>query len=132
MQLLLLQLPLLYVAPQDFRAYGLIPEIVGRLPVVTYLEPLTKDALRSILTEPKNAIIKQYEKLLLMDGVKLVFPSETLDYIVDKAVEYKLGARGLRSLTETIMKDVMFDAPSSDSREFVVTVDYAKARIEKN
>ena len=121
-----------YVAPQDFRAYGLIPEIVGRLPVVTYLEPLTKDALRSILTEPKNAIIKQYEKLLLMDGVKLVFPSETLDYIVDKAVEYKLGARGLRSLTETIMKDVMFDAPSSDSREFVVTVDYAKARIEKN
>ena len=120
-----------YVAPQDFRSFGLIPEIVGRLPVITYLEPLSKQALRQILTEPKNAIIKQYDKLLEMDGVHLSFPDDTLDYIVDKAVEYKLGARGLRSLTETVMKDVMFEAPSSGLKEFVVTRDYAAARIEK-
>ena len=120
-----------YVAPQDLRTFGLIPEIVGRLPVVTYLKPLGKQALRRILTEPKNALIKQYQKLLGMDGVKLVFEDDALDYIVDKALEFKLGARGLRSLTEKVMKDVLFDAPSSEEKTFTVTRDYARQRIEE-
>ncbi len=110
-----------YVAPQDLKSFGLIPEIIGRLPILTHLEPLDREALRRVLTEPKNAIIKQYEKLFDMDGVKLVFAPEALDLIVDKAIEYKLGARGLRSIVESIMTDAMFDVPSSDLKEFEVT-----------
>ena len=120
-----------YLMPQDLRSFGLIPELVGRLPVLTYMEPLGREALRSILTQPKNAIIKQYEKLFEMDGVKLVFDDEVLDYIVDKAIEYRLGARGLRSICEAIMMDTMFDIPSTDARKFTVTLPYAKKKIEK-
>ncbi len=120
-----------YVMPQDVRSFGLIPELVGRLPVLTYMEPLSKEALRSILTEPKNAIVKQYERLFEMDGVALKFESEVLDYVVDKAVEYKLGARGLRSICEAIMMDTMFEVPTSGNRKFVVTLDYAKRKVEK-
>lgn len=120
-----------YVAPQDLRSFGLIPEIIGRLPVVTHLEPMTREALRKVLTEPKNAIIRQYEKLFAMDGVKLVFDDATLDLIVDKAVEYKLGARGLRSIVETVMVDAMFDIPSQDVNEFHVTPEYALERINR-
>ncbi len=120
-----------YVMPQDVRTFGLIPELVGRLPVLTYMEPLSKEALRSILTEPKNAIVKQYERLFEMDGVALHFEPEVLDYIVDKAVEYKLGARGLRSICEAIMMDTMFEVPTSGNRKFVVTLDYAKHKVEK-
>lgn len=115
-----------YLMPQDLRSFGLIPELVGRLPVLTYMEPLGREALRSILTQPKNAIIKQYEKLFEMDGVKLVFDDEVLDYIVDKAIEYRLGARGLRSICEAIMMDTMFDIPSSGERRFEVTLPYAR------
>ena len=120
-----------YIMPQDVKSFGLIPELVGRLPVLTYMEPLGRDALRSILTEPKNAITKQYERLFEMDGVALSFESEVLDYIVDKAVEYKLGARGLRSICEAIMMDTMFEVPTSGHRKFVVTLDYAKRKVEK-
>jgi ATP-dependent Clp protease ATP-binding subunit ClpX len=120
-----------YIAPQDLRAYGLIPEIIGRLPVITYLNPLDRDALRSILTEPKNAIIKQYIKLFEYDGIKLQFEDEVLEYIVDKAIEFKLGARGLRSICEVIMIDAMFELPTSDKKEMVITLDYAKAKMEK-
>lgn len=119
-----------FVAPQDLRAFGLIPEIIGRLPMLTNLEPLDKAALRRILVEPKNAIIKQYVKLFAMDGVELVFTDETLDYIVDKAVEFKLGARGLRSLTEAIMIDTMFETPSGDQKKVIVTKDYAESKLE--
>lgn len=121
-----------YVAPQDLRAYGLIPEIIGRLPVITNLEPLDRAALRRILTEPKNAIVKQYVKLLAMDKVKLVVDDEALDYIVDKSIEYKLGARGLRSLFETVMVDVMYEVPSGDMKEFKLTRDYARRQLEKS
>lgn len=121
-----------YIAPQDLKSFGLIPEIIGRLPILTYLNPLDRNALRNILTEPKNSIIKQYIKLLEMDGVKLVFQPEVLEYIVDKAVEYKLGARGLRSIVETIMIDVMYTVPSSNVSEFVVTLEYAKEQMEKS
>lgn len=121
-----------YVEPQDLKSFGLIPEIIGRLPVLTYLNPLDKVALRNILTEPKNSIIKQYVRLFEMDGVKLTFDIEALDYIVDKAVEYKLGARGLRSIVETIMIDAMFDAPSSKEKEFTVTKEYARSQFEKS
>ncbi len=121
-----------YIAPQDLKAYGLIPEIIGRLPVLTYLDPLDRTALRAILTEPKNSIIKQYIKLFEMDGVALSFPDETLEYIVDKAVEYKLGARGLRSIVESIMMDAMYEIPSdTELKSFAVTLDYAKQQIEK-
>lgn len=120
-----------YIAPQDLKAFGLIPEIVGRLPILTHLEPLDRVALRNILTEPKNALVKQYIRLLDMDGVALSFDSEALDYIVDKALEYKLGARGLRGLMETIMMDVMFEVPSSGKKSFAVTRDFAAAQIEK-
>ena len=121
-----------YIAPQDLKSFGHIPEIIGRLPILTYLNPLDRNALRNILTEPKNSIIKQYIKLLEMDGVKLVFQPEVLEYIVDKAVEYKLGARGLRSIVETIMIDVMYNVPSSNVSEFVVTLEYAKEQMEKS
>ena len=120
-----------YIAPQDLKSFGLIPEIIGRLPVLTYLNPLDRTALRNILTEPKNSIIKQYVKLFEMDGVKLEFESEVFEYIVDKAIEYKLGARGLRSIVETIMNDVMFEIPSQQTERFVVTLDYAKQQRGK-
>ena len=120
-----------YIAPQDLKSFGLIPEIIGRLPVLTYLNPLDRTALRNMLTEPKNSIIKQYVKLFEMDGVKLEFESEVFEYIVDKAIEYKLGARGLRSIVETIMNDVMFEIPSQQTERFVVTLDYAKQQMGK-
>ena len=120
-----------YIAPQDLKSFGLIPEIIGRLPVLTYLNPLDRTALRNILTEPKNSIIKQYVKVFEMDGVKLEFEPEVFEYIVDKAIEYKLGARGLRSIVETIMNDVMFEIPSQQTERFVVTLDYAKQQMGK-
>lgn len=129
-----------YIAPQDLKSFGLIPEIIGRLPILTYLKPLDKTALRNILTEPKNALTKQYQKLLAMDGVKLTFSPDMLDYIVEKALEYRLGARGLRGLMETVMMDVMYDLPSQSKKKkgkdaaeksFEVTREYAKERIER-
>ena len=120
-----------YVSPQDLRSFGLIPEIVGRLPILTHLVPLEREALRRILTEPKNSIIKQYKKLFNMDGIKLVFEEETLYLIVDKAIEFKLGARGLRAICETIMVDVMFDMPSNNHGELIITPDLAREKIEK-
>ncbi len=119
-----------YIMPQDLKSFGLIPELVGRLPVLTCMQPLTCEALRSILTRPKNAIVKQYERLLAMDGVELRFDDDVLDYIVSKADEYKLGARGLRSICEAIMIDAMYDVPSSGETSFTVTLPYAKKRIE--
>ena len=121
-----------YVAPQDLRSYGLIPEIIGRLPVVTNLEPLDRDALRRILVEPKNAIVRQYEKLLGMDGIKFSVKDDALDYIVDKAIEYKLGARGLRSIFETIMMDLMYIAPASKMKKFELTAKYAQEQLESS
>ena len=121
-----------YVTPQDLRSFGLIPEIVGRLPILTSLRPLDRTALRNILTEPKNSIIKQYIKLMEMDGVKLNFEPAVLDYVVDKAIEYKLGARGLRSIVETIMMDKMFDIPSSGAKTCKITLEYAKKQLEKS
>ena len=118
-----------YIIPSDLKAFGLIPEIIGRLPVLSYMNPLDAKTLRSILTEPKNAIIKQYAKLFLMDNVDFVIEDEALNYIVEKAIEYKLGARGLRSLCEAIFTDAMFDLPSSDEKEFNVTKDYAEAKL---
>ena len=120
-----------YILPQDLKSFGLIPELIGRLPVLTYLNPLDREALRKILVEPKNSIVKQYEKLFMMDGIKLTFPEETLDYLVDQAMEYKLGARGLRSIVESVMMDAMFDVPSQKVKSFVVTLDYAKKQLGK-
>ena len=120
-----------YVLPQDLRSFGLIPELVGRLPVLTFMQPLGREALLKILTEPKNAIVRQYERLFEMDGVELKFEQEVLEYIVDKAVEFKLGARGLRSIAEAIMTDAMFELPSSDLTRFTVTLDYARERFER-
>ena len=120
-----------YIAPQDLKSFGLIPEIIGRLPILTYLNPLDRTALRNILTEPKNSIIKQYIKLFEMDGVKLEFQPEVFEYIVDKAIEYKLGARGLRSIVETIMMDVMFEIPSQKAKKYEVTLDFAKQQMGK-
>jgi ATP-dependent Clp protease ATP-binding subunit ClpX len=120
-----------YIAPQDLRSYGLIPEIIGRLPVLTYLEALDRNALRSILTVPKNALIKQYVKLFEMDGVKLKLDDDVLDYIVDTAIEYKLGARGLRSICEAIMVDAMFETPSQAKKTLTIKLDYAKHKIDK-
>ena len=119
-----------YIAPMDLKSFGLIPEIVGRLPILTHLEPLDRTALRSILTEPKNSVIKQYIKLMEMDGVTLSFEEEALDYIVDKAVEYRLGARGLRSLVEAIIINSMFEIPSSRKKTLKVTLDFAKKQLE--
>ena len=120
-----------YILPQDLKSFGLIPELIGRLPVLTYLNPLDRDALRKILVEPKNSIVKQYEKLFKMDGITLKFPEDTLDYLVEQAMEYKLGARGLRSIVESVMMDAMFDVPSQDVKSFVVTIDYARKQLEK-
>lgn len=118
-----------YVAPQDLKSFGLIPEIIGRLPLVVHLDPLDRDALRRILTEPRNAIVRQYEKIFMMDGVKLKFTDNALDLIVDKAIQYKLGARGLRSIVETIMIDAMFETPSSDTKELEITAEYAQRKL---
>ena len=120
-----------YITPQDLKSFGLIPELVGRLPVLTYMQPLSREALRSILTEPKNAIVKQYKRLFELDNVKLTFDDAVLDYIVDKAVEFKLGARGLRSICEAIMMDTMFELPSTDTRKFTVSLPYARKKVEK-
>lgn len=120
-----------YVLPQDLRSFGLIPEIIGRLPVLTYLDPLDKEALRKILVEPKNSIVKQYIKLFKMDGINLTFTEESLDYIVDKAVEYKLGARGLRSIVEAVMMDTMFELPSKKVKKYEVTAQYAQQQLDK-
>ena len=120
-----------YILPQDLKSFGLIPEIIGRLPVLTYLNPLDKEALRKILVEPKNSIVKQYIKLFEMDGIQLTFANEALDFIVDKAVEYKLGARGLRSIVESMMMDAMFEIPSKRTKSFEVTLDYAKKQLNK-
>ncbi|MGL4520229.1 MAG: ATP-dependent Clp protease ATP-binding subunit ClpX [Phocaeicola sp.] len=120
-----------YITPQDLKSFGLIPEIIGRLPILTYLNPLDRTALRNILTEPKNSIIKQYIKLFEMDGVELQFEPEVLDYVVDKAVEYKLGARGLRSIVESIIMDSMFELPSQEVKQYVVTIEYARKQVEK-
>ena len=121
-----------FVAPQDLRSYGLIPEIIGRLPILTNLEPLDRDALLRILTEPKNAIVRQYKKLLEMDGVELVIEDDVLGFIVDKSIEYKLGARGLRSLFETIMIDVMYQAPSMGKKRYVLTREFAERQLSKS
>lgn len=121
-----------YVLPQDLKAFGLIPEIIGRLPVLTYLKPLDREALRKILVEPKNSIVKQFTKLFEMDGIKLTFTDGALDYIVDKAVEYKLGARGLRSIVESVVNEAMFELPSKDVKELEVTRDYAAQELEKS
>ena len=120
-----------YILPQDLKSFGLIPEIIGRLPVLTYLNPLDRDALRSILVEPKNSIIKQYVKLFEMDGIELTFDEDVFDLIVDKAMEYKLGARGLRSIVESVMMDAMFDVPSEKIKRFNVTLEYAKKQLDK-
>ena len=121
-----------YVLPQDLKSFGLIPEIIGRLPVLTYLNPLDRAALERILTEPKNSIIKQYTKLLAMDNITLTFDKDALELIVDKAVEYKLGARGLRSIVESVMMDAMFELPSQRIKKFAVTRDYAQKQLDKS
>ena len=121
-----------YVQPQDLKSFGLIPEIIGRLPVLTYLNQLDRKALMRILTEPKNSIVKQYEKLFQMDGIKLTFTEEALELVVDKAVEYKLGARGLRSIVENIMIDAMFEIPSKRVKSFEVTKEYAQKQLEES
>ncbi len=120
-----------YVLPQDLKSFGLIPEIIGRLPVLTYLKPLDREALSRILTEPKNSIIKQYTKLFEMDGIELHFEDDALNYIVDKGVEYKLGARGLRSIVEAVMMDAMFEVPSKRTKRFDVTLEYTKSQLDK-
>ncbi|TPD65562.1 ATP-dependent Clp protease ATP-binding subunit ClpX [Flavobacterium microcysteis] len=121
-----------YVIPKDIKDFGLIPEIIGRLPVLTHMDPLDRETLRAILTEPKNALIKQYQKLLAMDDVELTVSGEALDYVVDKALEYKLGARGLRSLCEAILTDAMYDLPSSDDKALVIDKSYAENALDKN
>ncbi|HNQ38902.1 MAG TPA: ATP-dependent Clp protease ATP-binding subunit ClpX, partial [Prolixibacteraceae bacterium] len=121
-----------YIAPQDLKAFGMIPEIIGRLPVLTYLDPLDRDTLRKILTDPKNSIIKQYVKLFELDHIQLEFDEEALWYIVDKAVEFKLGARGLRSICESIMMDAMFHSPSQGTQSLRITRDYASEMLERS
>ena len=121
-----------YILPQDLKSFGLIPELIGRLPVLTYMNPLDRDALKRILTEPKNSIIRQYQKLFDMDGVALTFTKEALDALVDKAVEYKLGARGLRSIVEDVMMDPMFNLPSKKLKKFVVTAEYVREQLDKS
>ena len=120
-----------YIAPQDLRSFGLIPEIIGRLPVLTHLNPLDRNALRSILTEPKNALVKQYIELFRIDGIELSFTEDTYDFIVDKAIEYKLGARGLRSICEAIMLDVMFEYPSKNVKKLVIDKKLAEKHFAK-
>lgn len=121
-----------YISPQDLKSFGLIPEIIGRLPILTHLDALNRDALLRILTEPKNAIIKQYEKLFQMDDIKFKTTPEALEYIVDKAVEFKLGARGLRGICESIMKEAMYELPSTRKKSFTLTLKYAQEKLEAN
>ena len=123
-----------YITPQDIKSFGLIPELIGRLPVVTFLNPLDKASLRSILTDPKNSIIKQYKKLFMIDGIELSFSPEALEYIVEKAMEFKLGARGLRSICEAIMLDAMFELPSQveKAKSMVIDLDYATQKLQKS
>jgi len=121
-----------YIQPQDLKSFGLIPEIIGRLPVLTYLNPLDRIALEKILTEPKNSIVKQYQKLFEMDGVELTFTKEALDVMVDKAVEFKLGARGLRSIVENVMMDSMFELPSRKVKKFKVDADYVRKQMDES
>jgi ATP-dependent Clp protease ATP-binding subunit ClpX len=121
-----------YVQPQDLKSFGLIPEIIGRMPVLTYLNPLDRTALERILTEPKNSIVRQYQKLFEMDGVELVFTKEALDVMVDKAVEFKLGARGLRSIVENVMMDSMFEMPSKKVKKFEVDAEYVRKQLDKS
>lgn len=120
-----------YIAPQDLKSFGLIPEIIGRLPVLTYLEPLDRAALRNILTEPKNAIIRQYIKLFELDGITLKFDEDVYEYIVDKAIEFRLGARGLRSICEAIMTDLMFEVPSQGKKNITITKAYAEEKMNR-
>ena len=120
-----------YITPTDLKSFGLIPEIIGRLPILTYLNPLDRTALRNILTEPKNSIVKQYIKLFAMDDITLVFDEDVYEFIVDKAMEFKLGARGLRSIVEAIMMDAIFTMPSSKEKELHVTLEYAKDKFSK-
>jgi ATP-dependent Clp protease ATP-binding subunit ClpX len=121
-----------YIIPKDIKDFGLIPEIIGRLPVLTHMDPLDRETLRAILTEPKNALIKQYQKLFLMDEVVFSITNEALDFVVDKALEYKLGARGLRSLCEAILTDAMYDLPSSDEKTLEIDREYAEHTLSKN
>ena len=121
-----------YIIPKDIKDFGLIPEIIGRLPVLTHMDPLDRETLRAILTQPKNALIKQYQKLFLMDEVEFTISEEALDFIVDKALEYKLGARGLRSLCEAILTDAMYDLPSSDEKTLEIDKEYAQHTLSKN
>jgi ATP-dependent Clp protease ATP-binding subunit ClpX len=125
-----------YISPTDLRTFGLIPELIGRFPVLTHLGPLSRQALKSILTEPKNSLVRQYKKLFDMEGVELEFEEDVLEYIVDKAIEFKLGARGLRSICEAIMLDLMYDLPqkkeAEKERNFVVTIDYAKSQLDSS
>jgi ATP-dependent Clp protease ATP-binding subunit ClpX len=120
-----------YIAPQDLKSFGLIPEIIGRLPILTYLDPLERGTLKKILTEPRNSITKQYQKLFEIDGIKLSWDDKVFDYIVDKAIEFKLGARGLRSICEAIMIDAMFELPSKDEKELHIGISYARKKLEK-
>jgi len=121
-----------YIIPKDLKDFGLIPEIIGRLPVLTYMDPLDKATLRSILTKPKNAIMKQYEKLFLMDGIEFEITDEALDFVVEKAIEYKLGARGLRSLCEAILTDAMYELPGTEKSKLQVTKEYAEDKLNKS
>ena len=121
-----------YIVPQDLKSFGLIPEIIGRLPVLTYLDPLDREALAKILTEPKNAIIKQYQQLLRLDGIELTFDEQALDFIVSKAIEYKLGARGLRGIVEAIMTDYMYSLPDTKIRKFRVTKEVAELQLNNS
>jgi ATP-dependent Clp protease ATP-binding subunit ClpX len=122
-----------YLSPADLKKYGLIPEIVGRLPIITHLNPLDADALKRILTEPKNALVKQFQKLFAMDHITLVIMDEVLDFVVEKAIEFKVGARGLRSILEAILNDAMFEMPSDiNATELVIDYTYAKAKLEKS
>ena len=120
-----------YILPQDLKSFGLIPEIIGRLPMLTYLKPLDREALRNILTEPKNSLVRQQVKLFEMDGIALTFDQDALEYMVDKAVEYKLGARGLRSIMEAVMMEAQFESPSWKKKSFTVTKEYAQQQLEK-
>jgi ATP-dependent Clp protease ATP-binding subunit ClpX len=121
-----------YIAPQDLKSFGLIPEIIGRLPVLVHLDPLDKNALRRILTEPKNSVIKQYKKLFKIDKIELEFEEEALQYIVEKAIEFKLGARGLRSICESIMNDAMYEMPSEKTEYLVITQEYAQSKMDRS
>jgi ATP-dependent Clp protease ATP-binding subunit ClpX len=122
-----------YITPQDLKSFGLIPELIGRLPIITHLNPLDRATLRSILSEPKNSLIKQYQKLFEYEGIKLDFAPEVLDFVVDKAMEFKLGARGLRSICEAIMMDAMFEVPSGQpTKDLFITLDYAQDKFEKS